>query len=120
MIVAARFLLGGSEDTWICVNDEWVRHGNPRALEPEGGCGEEKCTFGNSSMDLDDAKSVAEEGECSRQGVIGESGFCNSGTGTWWIDFTPSEEKQGCNPACVVNVETKEVEINWRCTGLTP
>ena len=29
-------------------------------------------------------------------------------------------EKQGCAPACVVNVVTKKAEINWRCTGLLP
>jgi hypothetical protein len=40
---------------------------------------------------------------------------CNSGTGTYWIDMTT--EKEGCNPACVVNVKAKTAEINWRCTG---
>ena len=29
-------------------------------------------------------------------------------------------EKAGCNPACVINVETRTAEINWRCTGLLP
>lgn len=37
-VVAIRFL-GGDEDAWICVNDQWVRHGNPAELMPESGCG---------------------------------------------------------------------------------
>ena len=42
--------------------------------------------------------------------------FCNEGTGTYWIDLNLT--KTGCNPACVVNVEDRTAEINWRCTGL--
>lgn len=39
-VLALRFLLGGSEDTWICDNGQWVKHGNPSAPMPETGCGE--------------------------------------------------------------------------------
>ncbi len=42
--------------------------------------------------------------------------FCNEGTGTYWINLNLT--KQGCSPACVINVETQKAEINWRCTGL--
>lgn len=41
---------------------------------------------------------------------------CNEGTKTYWIDLTL--EKEGCNPACVIDVDKKSAEINWRCTGL--
>lgn len=37
-IFSLRFLLT-SEDSWICVNGEWVRHGNPSAPKPEKPCG---------------------------------------------------------------------------------
>jgi len=40
-ILSARFLLGGSEDTWICEDGVWVRHGNPSASRPLEGCGRE-------------------------------------------------------------------------------
>ncbi|MFH1427427.1 MAG: GerMN domain-containing protein [Patescibacteria group bacterium] len=30
------------EDTWLCENGEWVKHGNPSAPMPENGCGEEE------------------------------------------------------------------------------
>jgi hypothetical protein len=45
-----------------------------------------------------------------------KSYFCNEGSGTFWINLNLT--KQGCSPACVINVETKKAEINWRCTGL--
>lgn len=42
--------------------------------------------------------------------------MCNDSTEIWWIDL--DVEKEGCNPACVINTETDIAEINWRCTGL--
>lgn len=37
--VAVRFM-SDSEDTWLCENGGWVRHGNPAAPMPTGGCGQ--------------------------------------------------------------------------------
>lgn len=46
MIVALSFLavrfFTGEEDTWICVNSGWIKHGNPIAPKPQVGCGETK------------------------------------------------------------------------------
>lgn len=53
IIIAAwfilRFVIGGSEDTWICVvppdgeaGGEWVKHGVPSAPKPTEPCGEAK------------------------------------------------------------------------------
>jgi len=41
-----RFVIGGPEDDWICVDGDWVEHGVPSAPKPSTGCGEEKieCT----------------------------------------------------------------------------
>jgi hypothetical protein len=33
-----RMVVGGGEDTWICVEGEWVRHGVPSAPKPEKPC----------------------------------------------------------------------------------
>jgi len=66
------------------------------------------------SMGLEEAKELAVAGECEDQ--LKETYNCNSDTGTWWIDL--DVEKEGCYPACVVNVKTKAVSINWRCTGV--
>jgi hypothetical protein len=40
---------------------------------------------------------------------------CNIGTGTYWINMNLT--KQGCSPACVVDVANQSASINWRCTG---
>jgi putative hemolysin len=33
-------LFSGNEDTWLCQNGQWVKHGNPSAAMPSTGCGE--------------------------------------------------------------------------------
>ena len=38
MLFFIRFVIGGSEDDWICVNGEWVKHGVPSAPMPTGPC----------------------------------------------------------------------------------
>lgn len=41
LIVAAGLLrvFSGDEDTWLCQNGQWVKHGNPSAPMPTSGCG---------------------------------------------------------------------------------
>ncbi len=68
------------------------------------------------SMTLTEAKEIALASDCIEQGSLKSTSFCNEDTGTWWIDL--DIEKEGCAPACVIDVSTKEAEINWRCTGL--
>jgi len=70
----------------------------------------------NEIMCFAEAKEIAEFSECTENGTLMDTHFCNEVTGTWWIDL--DIEKEGCSPACVVYVETGEAEINWRCTGL--
>jgi len=125
-----RFVFSGSEDDWICQGGQWVKHGNPSSPKPEGGCGpkivqEAKenledisvCYSENgSSMNYAKAREIAVE-NC-KDGKLLDSHICNPNSGTWWIDFTPDLPKEGCNPACVVFVDTQATEINWRCTGL--
>ncbi|OGG11565.1 hypothetical protein A2Z00_05010 [Candidatus Gottesmanbacteria bacterium RBG_13_45_10] len=41
----ARFLFGGNEDDWICDNNQWVKHGNPKDPMPQTGCGDIKGTL---------------------------------------------------------------------------
>ena len=65
-------------------------------------------------LTLSDAEEIAINSECG--GNLKETFVCNKVTGTYWIDL--SLEKEGCNPACVIDVENRTVSINWRCTGL--
>lgn len=37
-ILVLRFGFGGPEDTWLCQNNQWVKHGNPSAPMPEAAC----------------------------------------------------------------------------------
>lgn len=41
-IFVGRFLFGGGEDTWICVDNKWIKHGSPSKPMPLTGCGEVK------------------------------------------------------------------------------
>jgi putative hemolysin len=36
------------EDTWICENDQWVKHGNPENPIPQSGCGKQEVQYGFS------------------------------------------------------------------------
>ncbi len=63
------------------------------------------------------ARSIAETSECIKDGALKDNALYNESSKTWWIDL--NIDKPGCNPACVI-YEDETVEINWRCTGLTP
>ena len=67
-----------------------------------------------SILTLSDAKEIAINSECGNN--LKETFICNEVTGTYWIDLVL--EKEGCSPACVVNIENRTADINWRCTGL--
>lgn len=72
-----------------------------------------------AGMSLEEARQAAMASVCTEEGTLTEEAFYNANSRTWWIDIEPNEEKQGCNPACVVS-EDRTAEINWRCTGALP
>lgn len=73
---------------------------------------------GNSMM-LEEAKGIAQASmSCTSEGTLKEEAVCNSITGTWWIDLDTTIPRQGCSPACVVNINSRTAEVNYRCTGL--
>lgn len=87
------------------------------SVASQGQCAAEKyCTDSTTKAKLSEkeALSLAKTGECAVGRVTGTP-MCNEITGTWWMDLDIT--KQGCSPACVVDVNTKKTEINWRCTG---
>jgi spore germination protein GerM len=56
LIILAGILvvIRGSEDTWICVDGQWVKHGNPSGPKPDKLCGETikvKVFFNNDKLD---------------------------------------------------------------------
>jgi len=38
VVIGVRFLVGGDEDTWICFDGQWTKHGNPLQPSPEVIC----------------------------------------------------------------------------------
>jgi hypothetical protein len=64
-----------------------------------------------------EARVIAEK-SCVKGGEVLGRGVYNENSKTWWYDANLNATHEGCNPACVVNEETKTAEINWRCTGL--
>ncbi len=70
------------------------------------------------AMKVSDALEIAKNSQCASEGTVKTGNTCNDFTGTVWFEFEPKEPKEGCNPACVVNIESRAAEINWRCTGL--
>jgi hypothetical protein len=71
----------------------------------------------SSVLSESEARVIAEK-TCIKGGETLSSGTYNENSKTWWFDANLNAAKPGCNPACVVSVETKQAEINWRCTGL--
>jgi putative hemolysin len=39
ILLIVRFVLGGSEDIWVCRNETWIKHGHPSQSMPTSGCG---------------------------------------------------------------------------------
>jgi len=73
-----------------------------------------------NKLTLEEALTIAQR-DCTGGTIdITKEKLCNSITGTWWLGFIPDEPKEGCNPACVVSVDDKIAEVNWRCTGAMP
>ncbi len=47
VVFVLRFVIGGDEDTWICEDGSWVKHGQPVSSPPTTGCGPEKLIGGD-------------------------------------------------------------------------
>ena len=72
-----------------------------------------------ASITLEEAIGIAEASmTCSNEGTLTQDAICNSVTGTWWIGLETTIPREGCSPACVVNVNSRTAEVNYRCTGL--
>ena len=147
LIVVIRFW--SPEDTWLCKDGAWIKHGNPEQRQPTTTCENASSTISNPKACTEEAKicpdgstvgrtgpnceftpcpeikSLLSEAEarviaektCIKGGETLAPGTYNKNSKTWWYDANLNATRKGCNPACVVNEETKTAEINWRCTG---
>ena len=58
ILFSLRFILGGSEDDWICVDGEWVKHGVPSAPMPTEPCpGKKQAPLNCQSYGVEDCPS---------------------------------------------------------------
>jgi hypothetical protein len=65
LLVLAIVLVRGNEDSWICKNGEWVRHGNPKSAMPS-----EKCTAAEEGNNAKTANKDANSfEECVKAGI---------------------------------------------------
>lgn len=76
-ILAARFLLGGSEDTWICKSGNWVKHGNPASPPPVTGCGEKKGSAQIANPASENCVKLGGKLTIEKNGKGGEYGVCH-------------------------------------------
>lgn len=77
-LLMIRFLTG-SEDTWLCRDGQWVRHGNPIAPMPTSGCGEAVTKNENVGMANPASVNCAENGgtvEMKTDESGGQYGMC--------------------------------------------
>ena len=51
VLLSVRFFFSGNEDNWICVNNQWVKHGNPNNPKPQSGCGIVKSDWQSQTFD---------------------------------------------------------------------
>jgi len=88
--------------------------------ESPAGTQGEVCVDRNAGARLsyEEAVEIARNSGCTEQGQLKETRLCNADTGTWWIDL--DVDQPGCQPACVVDLNERSAEINWRCTGALP
>jgi len=70
----------------------------------------------NSGMSEAEARAIANK-TCIKGGEALAAGTYNENSKTWWFDANLNSATSGCHPACVVSEETKQAEINSRCTG---
>ena len=99
-----------TEEARICPDGTAVGRSGPK-------CEFASCPEIKSLLTESEAREIAQK-SCIKGGEALAAGTYNSATKTWWYEANLNAVREGCNPTCVVNEETKTAEINWRCTGL--
>jgi hypothetical protein len=125
-VFSLRFLLGGSEDSWICQDGQWIKHGNPSAPAPSGGCGEEKA--GQEGVvvlyfDNEGRKTVGEETDCGV--VYGVERTIPYGDGSLprlaleQLFGGPSEAEKAQGYSSFFSEKTKEILLDFKVENET-
>jgi putative hemolysin len=84
ILALALFVIRGSEDTWLCVDGAWVKHGNPSAPMPTTGCVPPANTNDNTGLANPASTNCVDRGgelTIKKDGTGGEYGMCVFGNG---------------------------------------
>lgn len=131
LIFAVRFILGGPEDSWICQDGVWTKHGNPRKPAPMTGCAKEnqnqatttttEIIYQNASSDLIRVELPSPDAVTGKEfSVIGEA------RGFWFFEASfPVQvlDKDGKVLAtAIAEAQPDPVtgEINWMTENFVP
>ncbi|MFH0873287.1 MAG: hypothetical protein V1846_00385 [Candidatus Komeilibacteria bacterium] len=95
-VLALRFL-SGPEDTWLCVNNAWVKHGNPSQTQPPAtGCGDTSANQNTSVPTAADARC-----ECTKA-LAGSTGYWyDPESGNCWS----AQQQKFCQPNFTTQAE---------------
>ncbi len=117
MLGVYKFNFTDNDIYFTCTEEAMICSDGSTVVRTGKNCEFELCPKINSILSESEARLIAEK-SCIKGGESLSSGIYNSNTKTWWYDANLNATREGCNPACVVNEETKIAELNWRCTGL--
>jgi len=111
VLAFALFVIRGSEDTWLCVNGEWVKHGNPSTPMPTTGCVPPANT-NNTGLANPASKNCTDQGgglTIKKDDTGGEYGLCT------FKDGSECEEWQyfrsECQPGIKVTSPARDAQI---------
>jgi hypothetical protein len=99
-----RFVIGGDEDTWLCENGQWVKHGNPSRVKPSETCGQPKKTPKIIEMPKTEEECLNRGGKWGRIG-LGSKDECNLPTADANRECNDSSE---CESVCLAEMSTEE------------
>ncbi|MCR4312882.1 MAG: hypothetical protein NUV58_01390 [Candidatus Roizmanbacteria bacterium] len=74
VLLSIRFFIGGDEDNWICVNNQWVKHGNPSNPKPQSGCGVVKSDWQSQTFDEANLSFKIPSGTTFRKEIADDAG----------------------------------------------
>ncbi|MFA5134417.1 MAG: hypothetical protein WC505_01360 [Patescibacteria group bacterium] len=81
-----RFVVGGDEDTWICENGAWVKHGNPDAAKPTTSCSG-STSNANTTKNTNDKSTVTPAEELEQVALANKFGWLGAGEDGTDMDF---------------------------------
>lgn len=100
----------GPEDTWICENGTWIKHGNPETPQPVTGCGEEANNIVNDIVIM----SPTPESEVTSPLIIS-----GQARGNWFFEATFPIQLTTVHGLILGNTQA-QAQSDWMTEGYVP